>query len=1004
MINSILTIGGHLTKRILCNDEGASIVLPPFYPGEYQFRLKLVATGDDGEDHVVYPNVTSLSASIGLVYAEPRAGSFKLRYHRPGYPPGDPTDSILFNEDAEDFRTKLAALAESGSGTNALAEVYQPTPSTWLCRFDTDLVPVWLEEAPGNDLEPETFVRVREFAQSGENWAEVRLIQGPVASTSFYEPVLPEPPTVERIRGGYTAFDDGGLTEVRVNEIQAIRVPPGFQGTYVISFQGRQTAPLSANDGVQVIEDALNGLYYDNPPIQRFVVTNPETDRAYVEFVGPFAGTPMELLLINVSSLGRFDQLFTLNLNTAEVAESLRLNASVQMTMEITLHISDPNVLEDPGQDITLFQAPVTILRPLHYEGLVAAAPINWLLPPNPRDYIPFDPNQVFTGNQTYRASFGDGLANTFVFDHMLASDVLTVEVRENATPGIRIPDDQYIIEFTTDDSLTIQFPSAPADNSKIIFIIGPSTSQFRDHHHSIPQVDGLVALINELLIRIGALEAFIPVIPIAPPTGSDPFGGQGAADILQVTIPDLWNVAPTNRPPSKENPGNDVSKLPTTGLMLPAVHDSIELGEFTADPDDDSISVPDNTAPLVAGQRVRIYPGVFSEIGTCAFDAETNFVTAVLPTEHGLVAGRKVKFTGGVLPTSIVPSFVYYVINETAETYQISSTKNGPMLPLTGATTSGEFPGTHYHWSVAEPPGGLEEAVDYFVVDPTGGGTSATDTFKLASTLAGATTAPFDVIDITDPGFPPLAMSAIEDAPAVIPVTNRLPPPLLYKGNAYSVRETIQLNGGRGIRATVVHPEDIIASDGRMWYPVTRSDSPGSNSFYPLRMEQEIFRLAINDRMLAASSVFTLTWDMTIRMFKHTTNVQYLMVCEWADLPATLVPAPTGPNLYAVVWNKVPIMSQKLIITEIPITNHFGIQVVRLNTGVLKTNKKAYNVKAAGDSIPNTANFALRCRLIEFDTEDNVKDAVGLVYYSLTKGIGQVTLSTPTLPPETLL
>jgi len=999
MINSVIPICGHLIDHILCDEEGNSITLPAFYPAEYQFRLKLVSIGDDGEAHVVYPEVTSLSASIGLIYAEPRAGSFKLRYHRPGFPPGDPTDSILFNEDAEDFRSKLATLVESG--TNALAEVYQPTPSTWVIRYDTDLVPVWLEEAPGNDLEPETFVRVREFSQSGENWAEVRLIQGPVASTSQYQPVLPEPPTVTRIRAGYTQYEDGGLTVIIVNEIQAIRVPPGFQGTYIISFQGRQTRPLSANDGTQVIQDALNALFYDNPPIQRFTVTNPESDRAYVEFVGPLGGAPMELMQIVVSSLGRFDQLFTLNLNTAEVAEALRVNETASMTLEVTLHIRDPDNVADPGQDLTLFQAPVTILRPLHYEGLVSAAPIDWLLPPNPKDYIPFDRNQVFTGNQTYRASFGNGIDDTFIFPHLLNSDVLTIEVRENSTPGIRIPDDQYTIEFNDDNSLTIQFPSIPEDNSKIIFIIGPSTSQFRDHHHSILQIDGLTALINELLVRIGALEAFIPVVPVTPPTGSDPFGGQGSTEILNILIPDLWNVAPTNRPPGKDNPGNDLSKLPTTGLMLPAVHDSIELGEFTATPGDDTIHLLDNTAATLAdGQRVRIYPGVFTEIGTCAFDADANTVIAIEPPVHGLVSGRRVKFTGGVLPSSIVPSFIYYVINEDASTYQISSTRGGDFLPMTGATTSGEFPGTHYHWRISEPPGGLEEAVDYFAVDPVG---SPTTSFQLASTLAGATTTPL-IIDITDEGFPPLVMSSIDDAPAVDPVTNRLPPPSLYTGNAYSVRDTIQLNGGRGIRATIVHAEDIVASDGRLWYPVTRSDAPGSNSFYPSRMEQEIFRIAINERMLAASSVFTLTWDMTIRMFKHTTNVQYLMVCEWADLPSTLVPAPTGPNLYAVVWNKVPILSQKLIITEIPITNHFGIQVVRLNTGILKTNKKAYNVRAAGDSIPNTANFALRCRLVEFDTEDNVKDAVGLVYYSLTHGIGQVTLSTPQALPETLL
>src|SRR5580765_7575700 len=119
MINSMITIGGHLTDRILCDEKGAAKTLPAFFPSLYQFKLKLVDRGSDGKNKLVYPNVTQIGASIGLVYAEPRAGTFKLRYGT-----DEPSAAIDSKESAADFRTKLAALA--GSSTYGLDVVFQP--------------------------------------------------------------------------------------------------------------------------------------------------------------------------------------------------------------------------------------------------------------------------------------------------------------------------------------------------------------------------------------------------------------------------------------------------------------------------------------------------------------------------------------------------------------------------------------------------------------------------------------------------------------------------------------------------------------------------------------------------------------------------------------------------------------------------------------------------------------------------------------------------------------
>ena len=230
------------------------------------------------------------------------------------------------------------------------------------------------------------------------------------------------------------------------------------------------------------------------------------------------------------------------------------------------------------------------------------------------------------------------------------------------------------------------------------------------------------------------------------------------------------------------------------------------------------------------------------------------------------------------------------------------------------------------------------------------------------------------------------------------------LPDPGPYAGRAFSVRQQIFLKSSRGIPSETVYPGDIIASDGRIWYHVTRSDSPGCNSFYPMPMEIEIFRMAVSDQMLAPGSVFTATFELSLQMFKHDTNIQYLLVVEIADLPQTTAPATTGPNLYTVDWNETPLLQQRIIVTDVLMTHKFGAQVLRGKTGAMATNKKVYGVEIAGDIIPATANFAIRARLIEFDTEDNVNDAMGLVYYLVEKGVASVSkqMPTPTVAPAT--
>jgi hypothetical protein len=801
---------------------------------------------------------------------------------------------------------------------------------------------------------------------------EVRLFQGPSASTNDHDTVLPPPPTVTTIRDGHT--EDNGIVIILIDEIQAIYVPPDFTGTYTIRYQARESSVLSFNSGAADIQTALNAMYGDT--INRFVVTNPEANTAYVEFIGPFAGLDMEELVIHVTSAGKPDLFFQLDLGTTEVAEALRKNPSVEASFEVRLHITDPTVIDDPGQDVILFQAPVTIVRPLHWEGLEEAAPINWLFPPNPKDYIPYTQDQVGFGTVNYSVAFGDGVLNDYSIAHDLNSSNLQVSVRQNVLDGLQLTDEEFSVAFDNNNALTIHIEgTAPATNSLIAVILSSGLQAvFNPHTHTIDQIVGLRDLLDSILARLSALEALFATL--VPPGGASPFGTDPNEQFVTMDIEDRWDLIPTNRPPTSAK--FDPTKLAPPGLLLPAVHDVIDLGAFTANPTTNVITLGVAHAGLVAGQRARInVPIAYDTTILCTFDSVTNIVTA---TAHGLVNDRRVKFTGGVLPEALSTLVTYYVINSTTNTFQVAISKQGPVLPL---LTNGDT-APHHLWAFPEVPAGLSDSVDYFMLAPT------TTTFKLSSSIGGTE------IEITSAGYSVVTMSSVEEAPSVSGV---LPDPGPLAGNVYSVRADIFLRGGSGIRSETVHAGDLIASDGRVWYHVTRSDSPGSNSFYANAMEKEVFRVAINDNMVPVGGVFTLQFNLGLQMFKHDTNVQYMLVVEVGDLPEDVTPTPTGPNLFAVEWNKTPLMQQRIIVTDILVTHTLGAQIVRKSDGTLRTNKKQYSIELAGDVIPPSANCAIRVRLIEFDTEDNVTDASGLIYYTLEKTEAGVTSGSPVAP-----
>lgn len=94
-----------------------------------------------------------------------------------------------------------------------------------------------------------------------------------------------------------------------------------------------------------------------------------------------------------------------------------------------------------------------------------------------------------------------------------------------------------------------------------------------------------------------------------------------------------------------------------------------------------------------------------------------------------------------------------------------------------------------------------------------------------------------------------------------------------------------------------------------------------------------------------------------------------------------------TAQNLRDVEWDTAaPLLRQQLLLTPASIRHQIGATITRSAAGIT-ANAVLYNrVISANAAAPKAANFGLRARLIDFDTENSVSNARGWVHWQLLK------------------
>lgn len=243
--------------------------------------------------------------------------------------------------------------------------------------------------------------------------------------------------------------------------------------------------------------------------------------------------------------------------------------------------------------------------------------------------------------------------------------------------------------------------------------------------------------------------------------------------------------------------------------------------------------------------------------------------------------------------------------------------------------------------------------------------------------------------LDASQLGRPPLMLPAVHDATITSYTTGDLP--ALASGTVWSNDSAAVLDMGRGIYGGKVAISGFFASDGRVRYAVTRDGS--TNSYYPTGFQRELWRIFINEKMLRVNRTLDVQFGLALQLANATSNAQWILVVEKGTAPSQSTPTTTGTNLENVVWDATPILSQRLIITGNRQTHAFGVRIKRELVSMVDTltlDTMLYGVwDGNDDAAPDTANFALRARLINFDTENALEsDAKGSLVYEIVPAI----------------
>ena len=460
--------------------------------------------------------IARLRVALGGSDTRPTSGTFRLKIGSGTTSGANTTPPLEWNASASAVEAALNALTARPSDFSCIAV----PGGVAIERLNGGSVALTVRE---NKLWPRSLAHITEsVAPGGALRYELRPTVAPLAFSDSAARQLPSAPTISTVQEGGS---DGSGTFFW-NEIQALVVPPDFRGTYQLRFNSGKTALLDVTSSTEEMETALNQLlaatvsYTDKGEVRGSCkVTNPTQNTAHIEFTGALAGSDVEPLEIAVFSAPPGDWTFDLPLNRAELMDALRKTETLSLPFE-----AEADFYVDANNHLAgtvtrkLWNTTVTVVRPAIWPDMAEVPNVDWLHP-SPKDYAPFSPDQVLTGQQHFVTAVGDGDAASFTITHGLDTDALSaILVRENTSGGRVLRPDEYTVTVDSADAVTLLFDVAPDSVVVVITASGPA-SVFAAHKHALAEIGStvddvfqpvLLNTLDDLGTRLAAVEALM--------------------------------------------------------------------------------------------------------------------------------------------------------------------------------------------------------------------------------------------------------------------------------------------------------------------------------------------------------------------------------------------------------------------------------------------------------------------------------------------------------------
>lgn len=672
----------------------------------------------DGVHVVDHPLVREIRACIGQVDLRPEAGQVQFKVGSGSAVLGTNLTTAL---DWDFTATELAAALNALSvvGTAAVVE----DDASFVITGVSDAITVY-----ANSLRPMAFARIHSWTVDGATVQAIRLQRAPLAFTDQYVQKVPDPPTITRVQAG------GSDGDIEWNEIQKLTVPLDFQGSFQIRSADsiQRSALLGPADTVETIAAAINprrdgqtvslGVADDSAGV--FTVTqHPSEPAALIEFGGSMAGAGHDLLLVSVFDAPEGDYWITVPLDTAAMTEAFRdTNKLTKIPLEIWVDVEDPDD-DEIVRTLPVYRQEVTIHESVTHDDLGTAANIDYLRPPAPKDYTPYNDTQVLTSMRHRSFVRGNGSAITFALDHSLNNDELDVIGRVNTAGGAKlIPGTDFSVAYTNGNTTEVtmlgSYASTPPGNGTLLFTVVDLSAEptwAEGLEVELAQVNGLQTVLDAYGAEIALLKS-----QIGASAGSQTSAAMAAEESSWPLLTLFSALRPQTLPAGFEPPAALTGFDPAaTGLryrsLIGAVHDA--AAATMTNPAPTANSTHSGNA-YVATSADLTFPGGGLRVGDYALSDGARWTRAIRGWEEGAT------FTANATADTII------VANGTAPA-------NGTAILVT--SSAGDVP-AGLTLSDTGPQGSLTA---YFVRDRDTNG----QTFKLAATSGGS------AIDLTGNG-----------------------------------------------------------------------------------------------------------------------------------------------------------------------------------------------------------------------------------------------------------